>query len=449
MRLGTPMFSSNPSRPSRSKAADEAVTGAPSMAVVRMEVMPQGAARHVPPSVERTSPTQAPALDPASLAHAIRDAALALGFARVGFCPVEPFENGARALDRWLAEGHHGEMTFMSGASRADPRALLPEAQTLIVVALAYERARAEPTPRGSGIVPTTALVARYALGKDYHLVLKERLRRLADRCAELSGRPVLARPCVDTAPLLEREAARRAGVGFTAKNTMSIAPGLGSYVLLGELLLDLELAPTEPIAPGCGSCRACLDACPTSAFVDAYTLDARRCISYLTIEHAGAIPRELRPSIGRWVFGCDICQEVCPHNRSPKPRPADAALAPRPGTSNLDLCALLSLGSAAHRRLVRRTALARASRIRLQRNAAVALGNTGEPSVVPALATALTQNPSALVRAHCAWALGRIGTDAARLALRQARGAETDSSVIEEIDIANNQLSCDDESSP
>jgi epoxyqueuosine reductase len=420
---------------------EAAAMGSRRMGVVRVEVLPEGSARHVPPSVDRAAPTTAPALDPARLAHAIRDAALALGFARVGFCPVEPFEDGARALDHWLAEGHQGEMAFMSGPSRADPQSLLPEARTLIVVALAYERARAKPTAHDSGIVPATALVARYALGKDYHIVLKERLRALADRCAELCGRPVLARPCVDTAPLLEREAARRAGVGFTAKNTMTIAPGLGSYVLLGELLVDLELAPTAPIAPGCGSCRTCLDACPTSAFVDAYTLDARRCISYLTIEHPGAIPRELRPAIGRWVFGCDICQEVCPHNRSPKPRPGDAALAPRPGTSNLDLCELLSLGSAAHRRLVRRTALARVSRIRLQRNAAVALGNTGEPSVVPALVAALTQNPSALVRAHCAWALGRIGTDTARLALAQARTSETDRSVVDEIDMANNQL--------
>jgi epoxyqueuosine reductase len=329
-------------------------------------------------------------------------------------------------------------MTFMSGSARADPKSLLPEARTLVVVALAYDRGKAEPGPRDSSLVPLTALVARYARGTDYHLVLKERLRQLADRCAELCGRAVLARPCVDTAPLLEREAARRAGIGFTAKNTMTIAPGLGSYVLLGELLLDVEIAPSRPIAAGCGGCRSCLDACPTGAFVDAYTLDARRCISYLTIELTGAIPRALRPSIGRWVFGCDICQEVCPFNHSPKPRPDDAALAPRPGTSTLDLCALLSLGSAGHRRLVRRSALKRVSRARLQRNAAVALGNTGEPAAVPALAAALASNPSALVRGHCAWALGRIGTDAARGALEDARAREIDRFVIEEIELAN-----------
>jgi epoxyqueuosine reductase len=312
----------------------------------------------------------------------------------------------------------------------------------LIVVALSYERGAAAPAAPRSGLLPVTALVARYARGEDYHLVLKDRLRLLADRCAELSGRPVLARPCVDTAPLLEREAARRSGIGFSAKNTMTIAPGLGSYVLLGELLLDLELAPSAPIASGCGSCRSCLDACPTSAFVDAYTLDARRCISYLTIELQGPIPRPLRPAIGRWVFGCDICQEVCPFNHSPKPRPGDPGLAPRASLSDLDLCALLALGSAGHRRLVRRTALKRVSRARLQRNAAVALGNSGEPAVVPALAAALATNPSALVRGHCAWALGRIATDDARRALADASTWETDPFVLEEIGLANDELS-------
>jgi epoxyqueuosine reductase len=406
---------------------------------LRVDVLPEGAARHMPPGGEERAGAP-PALERTALADAIRDAARELGFARVGFCPIEPFEDAARALGHWLAEGHHGEMTFMSGASRADPKSLLPEARTLLVVALAYDRGASEPAPSG-GLVPPTALVARYARGKDYHVVLKERLRSLADRCAELCGRPVLARPCVDTAPLLEREAARRAGLGFTAKNTMTIAPGLGSYLLLGELLLDIELAPSRPIAAGCGGCRSCLDACPTAAFVDAYTLDARRCISYLTIEHRGAIPRELRPAIGRWVFGCDICQEVCPFNHSPKPRPGDAELAPRPVTSALELCALLELGSAAHRRLVRRTALKRVSRARLQRNAAVALGNSGDPSVVPALAVALASNPSALVRGHCAWALGRIGTEPARRALEEALARETEGSVREEIELANAEL--------
>jgi len=412
--------------------------------------LPAGAARHEP-----REPTVAPVRDPAALGDAIRDAALALGFGRVGFCPIEPFADAGRALEHWLDAGHHGEMTFMTGQSRAEPRSLLPQAKTLIVVALAYDRGGPLP-PSASAAPPARAgaretvqrplspraLVARYARGADYHGVMKERLRLLADRCAALSGRAVLARPCVDTAPLLEREAARRAGIGFSAKNTMTIAPGLGSYVLLGELLIDIEVAPTGALgSAGCGSCRSCLDACPTGAFSDAYTLDARRCISYLTIELRGPIPRELRPAIGRWVFGCDVCQEVCPFNHSSKPRPSDEALAPRPGTSDLELCALLSLGSAGHRRLVRNSALKRINRASLQRNAAVALGNSGEPSVVPALAAALATNASALVRGHAAWALGRIGTDAAQAALAEARARETDAFARQEIELAITEL--------
>lgn len=414
--------------------SDSSSAEAPREEVLPALALPLGAARHEPRA--RVAPP--PAASPAALALEIRAAALALGFARVGFCPIEPFAEATLALERWLAQGHHGEMAYLTGGSRGAPSELLPGAKTLVVVALAYDRGA--PTPPVARPLPPTALVARYARGADYHRVMKERLRQLADRCAELSGRAIIARPCVDTAPLLEREAARRAGVGFTAKNTMTIAPGLGSHVLLGELLLDIELdlAPTgAAIAAGCGSCRSCLDACPTGAFVDPYTLDARRCISYLTIELRGPIPRELRPAIGRWVFGCDICQEVCPFNHSPKPRASDAALAPRPATSDLDLCALLALGSSGHRRLVRDSALKRINRACLQRNAAVALGNTGEPSVVPALADALTRNPSALVRGHAAWALGRIGTGAAQQALAGARARETDSFVLEEIEAA------------
>jgi epoxyqueuosine reductase len=411
--------------------------------------LPAGAARHEPRCAAVDGSDAAPARDASTLADAIRDAALELGFARVGFCPIEPFESASGALESWLAQGHHGEMAFMSGQSRTDPRTLLPQARTLVVVALAYDRDGTGDASRP--LVPPSALsparrprgsVARYARGADYHGVMKERLRKLADRCADLSGRAVLARPCVDTAPLLEREAARRAGIGFSAKNTMLIAPGLGSYTLLGELLLDVELTPSAPVVAGCGRCRLCLDACPTGAFVDAHTLDARRCISYLTIELKGPIPRELRRSIGRWVFGCDVCQEVCPFNQSPRPRAGDPDLAPRPESTELDLVALLELGSAGHRRMQRKSALGRVSRARLQRNAAVALGNAGDPGTVPALVAALTGNPSTLVRGHAAWALGQIGDAAAREALANAPGGERDSYVLGEIELANDDIS-------
>jgi epoxyqueuosine reductase len=408
-----------------------------------LKMLPKGAAWHEPASVSMAQLDARGTPDERSLADRIRDAALALGFARVGFCPIEPFERGARALADWLAAGRNGEMAYLAG-ERADPRALLPEARSLIVVALPYAAPHAaqsregQPASGGPTLVPLTGLVARYARGADYHEVMKERLRQLADQCAALSGRAVLARPCVDTAPLLEREAARRAGLGFTAKSTMTIVPGLGSYVLLGELLIDLDLSPSTPIPQSCGSCRSCLDACPTSAFVDAYTLDARRCISYLTIELRGPIPRPLRPLIGRWVFGCDVCQEVCPFNHSRRPRPGDPELSPRSVLTDPDLVALLHITTSEHRRLVRGTPLFRVSRPRLQRNAAVALGNTRRPEAVAPLAHSLAANPSALVRGHCAWALGQIGTSAARSALTERRGVETDASVIAEIDAIN-----------
>jgi epoxyqueuosine reductase len=220
----------------------------------------------------------------------------------------------------------------------------------------------------------------------------------------------VRARVCVDTAPLLEHEAARLAGIGFTAKSTLTIVPGVGSFVLLGELLLDVELPPATPVRAGCGSCRACLDACPTGAFVDAHVLDARRCISYLTIENQGPIPRELRAAIGTRVFGCDVCQDVCPFNASAAPKPRAPELLPREALEHVDLVGLLTLGAAGYRRLVRRTALRRVTVATLARNAAVALGNSGDPRAKEPLLRALGRHRSALVRGHAAWALGRLG---------------------------------------
>jgi len=392
-----------------------------------------GVARHHPSG--SAAPLSEPR--PSALGDAIRDAALGLGFARVGFCPVEPFESAGRALDDWLRQGHHGEMGYLAGEARHEPHRLLPQARTLIVVAMPYAGNPAEGSADEGRRLPLTGQIARYARGADYHSVLKERLRLLADRCAELTGHSVLARPCVDSAPLLEREAARRAGIGFTAKSTLTIAPGLGSYVLLGELLIDLELAPDQPLARGCGSCTTCLVACPTSAFVDAYTLDARRCISYLTIELKGAIPRALRPLIGRWVFGCDVCQEVCPFNQSRRPRPTDPALAPHARLSEPELVSLLELSASGYRRFVKRSALRRIGRVQLQRNAAVALGNSGLPEAAQPLGRSLAENPSALVRAHAAWALGRLPGPAAPELLRAHRARERESSVLEEIEIA------------
>ena len=333
-----------------------------------------------------------------------------LGFARVAIVPIEPPRRHA-LYESWLAAGHAGEMTYLATDAhreqRADLRTLLDTARSLVVVALAYHRDDPVPPDR-----LLRGRIARYARGEDYHLVMRDRLVLLGTRLGEQLGCAVAVRPCVDSAPIHEREWAERGGIGFIAKNTLLIAPGAGSYLVLGELLVDAELevtAPAEPPKPRCGTCRACLDACPTSAFVDAYVLDARRCISYLTIEHHGVIDRELRPLIGTWVFGCDVCQEVCPFNAGAG-EPAEPMLAPRTLEHALpDLIALAARGANQLRQLVKRTALRRIPRDVLLRNVAIALGNTGDPRAVPA-AVGLLAHRSPLVRLHAVWALGQLG---------------------------------------
>jgi len=357
------------------------------------------------------TPSAAPSAAPS--ASTIAELGRELGFARIAIVPIEAPRRHA-LYTSWLATGHAGTMAYLAApehvAQRADLRMLLATARSLIVVALAYDRV--DPIP---GDALLRGRVARYARGEDYHLVMRDRLVVLADRLAAALGRAVASRPCVDSAPVLEREWAERGGLGFVAKNTMVIAPGIGSYVVLGELLVDAELAPTAPTAPPrprCGSCRSCLDACPTQAFVDAYVLDARRCISYLTIEHHGEIPRELRASIGTWVFGCDVCQEVCPFNAGAGPADAqiDPLLRPRSVEHALpDLVALAAKGANQLRQLVKRTALRRVPRDALLRNVAVALGNTHDARAIPAL-VALLGHRAALVRGHAVWALGELG---------------------------------------
>ncbi|MBV8760105.1 MAG: tRNA epoxyqueuosine(34) reductase QueG [Deltaproteobacteria bacterium] len=343
----------------------------------------------------------------------IADLARELGFHRAAIVPIEP-PRRHELYTSWLAAGHAGEMAYLAQpehvAQRADLRTLLDSARSLIVVALAYDRR--DPPLDPDAPIALRGRIARYARGEDYHLVMRDKLVALGNALAAKLGRPVATRPCVDSAPVLEREWAERAGLGFVAKNTMLIAPGLGSYVVLGELLVDVDLpADAAPQKPRCGSCRACLDACPTGAFVDAYLLDARRCISYLTIEHEGVIPRELRAQMGTWVFGCDVCQEVCPFNAGPGDDP-DPLLRPRTTEHALpDLIALAHKGANQLRQFVKRTALRRIPREMLLRNVAIALGNTGSRDAIPALA-ALLREPSPVVRAHAIWALRQLRAD-------------------------------------
>jgi epoxyqueuosine reductase len=362
------------------------------------------------------------------------------GFHRVGVTPVAPGQRAQMYRD-WIAAGHHGDMAYLATpehhAGRSDPRVVLSEARTIVVVALAYGKGVSAPPGELRGII------ARYARGTDYHMVVRDKLAALAADIALALGRPVNTRICVDSAPLSERELAQAAGIGFVAKNTLLIAPGLGSYVVLGELLLDAEIAETEPLTKrGCGTCRSCLDACPTGAFVDAYVLDARRCISYLTIEYQGSIPVELRPRMGGMVFGCDICQDVCPYNTAaPNRHPPEPELTARDLDHAFpDLIALATAPSNQLRRFIKRTALRRAPRRTILRNVAIGLGNSRDPRAFPALVHLLAHS-DALVRGHAAWALAELsvatGTDVST-ALREAAERETDPSVIAELATAH-----------
>jgi epoxyqueuosine reductase len=382
--------------------------------VAREETPRPGVRRHVPARAEGSlTPTS-----PLELTRSLLAEALDLGCAAVGVFPVAPFEDAGERLAAWLAAGHHGTMSYLSEGPRSDPRALLPEAESGLLVAVPYGGVPEDETPSPPPNGPR-GRIARYARGNDYHPALHGLLLRLADAAAQRLGRPVLARVCVDTAPLLEREAARRAGLAFFGKNTLAIVPGLGSYVLLGEVLWDVPLVAGErlvrgrrapaPALDGCGSCTACLDVCPTNAFRGPHQLDARLCLSYLTIESAGVIPEALREPIGDHVFGCDLCQDVCPYNRAAPKRLPSSPLGTHEHLKAPDLVELLELGSAGYRRFVRGTALRRVNRERLARNAAVALGNVGGEAELAPLSRALRQHPSPLVRGHAAWALGRL----------------------------------------
>jgi epoxyqueuosine reductase len=354
-----------------------------------------------------------------------------LGFDRVGIAPAAPAATAA-PYRAWLAAGYHGEMAYLARpdavAKREDPARILPGVRAVVALAINHHTAPLPPERRDD---PARGLVASYARGDDYHDVMLPRLRELAALVEAAAGQPVAHRAYVDTGPLLERELAARAGLGFVGKNTNLIHPRLGSWLLLGELLLAVDLPPLEPEPQTgtCGRCTRCLDACPTGALVAPYRLDARRCLAYLTIEHKGSIPRGLRPALGNRIFGCDICQEVCPWNQRFARPTAEPAFQPRPEGMAPHLLELLTLDDGAFRRRFQGSPILRARRRGLLRNVAVALGNGGDPAAVPALARAL-YDPEPLVRGHAAWALGRIATEPARDALQGALGRESEDSV-------------------
>ncbi|MFM1903333.1 MAG: Epoxyqueuosine reductase [Planctomycetota bacterium] len=362
-----------------------------------------------------------------------------LGFSRLGVAPaVTPPHHDA--LGRWLAAGLAGVMTdWMTRHEllRRDPAAVLPGARSIVMLATDHARGRAataeEPEP-GRG------RVARYARGDDYHDLLRSRLNSLASWLeARLPGSQ--ARGVVDSAPLAERDYGRLAGLGWFGKNTMLIDPRAGSYFLLSALLTTVDLPTDLPIAVDhCGTCTACLDACPTGALPEPRLLDATKCISALTIEDHAAVPPELRVGMGDWIFGCDICQEVCPWNRH-APGSAEPAFQPRDAAESLDLAAVLGLDEAGFRARFRGSPILRAKRRGLLRSAAIALGNRPDPAALPALAQAADDGEPA-VRGAAAWALGRwlaagVAADAVRQLLLARAARETDATVLQEIEAA------------
>lgn len=423
-----------------------------------------------------------------SIEDEIKARARELGFDLVGIAAADPFPGEEIAYSRWVGEGMHAGMSYMEDrAGRVgDPRRVHPDARSIVAVALNYYAG--EPAPVGGGRDARRAgrtardrpardgpqttgdclalyagrpegdlrgLVARYAWGDDYHAVVEERLRVLS-RFLRSKGAG-LSRLYADTGPLPDRAVAQRAGLGWRGRHSCLITERFGTWVVLGEILTDLPLAPDEPALGDCGSCEACMSgsrACPTGAIVAPGVVDARRCISYWTIEHRGWIPREVRPTLGAMVFGCDLCQEACPFNRAASPTahpeflPGGAVTRPGGGgamrfdagqvdRANPDLRLLLHMTEHMFAETYRHSALRRAKRSGLRRNAAVALGNSGDPRAVQDLAAALADPEDSLVRGHAAWALGRIGGAQARAALTDALAREQEPLVRSEIEAA------------
>jgi epoxyqueuosine reductase len=348
--------------------------------------------------------------DAVSLARRVKERATALGFDAVGIAKADPLERDHERYGRFVERGFHGEMEWLARDAdvrrRADDAGILAGARSVICVASAYQRKPEEE----AGDPPFSQRIARYARGRDYHNGLRKKLRQLAAFVRTL-GDGTEARPLSDDAPILERAWASRAGLGFIGKNGMLIVPGLGSFVLLGEVVTTLDLDADAPIAERCGACTRCIDACPTRAIVEPFVLDARKCISYLTIEQRGAIPVELREGVGDHLFGCDDCQTACPFTRGNKPSPASSRYEPLERWSRTELVDLLSLESEspAWRELSEGTPLHRATAEGLARNAAIVLANRNDDAARESLDRTAREHSSEVVRESARWALEHL----------------------------------------
>lgn len=376
-----------------------------------------------PTSPPDVVPTLAPELQ-----HRLEAQAYGLGFDLVGFAELGPVES-APYFEQWLAEGKAGEMHYLAkwADKRRDTR--LPYAGVTSAIVVAMDYGGREPS----------GPVARYARGDDYHDVMRERLEELHRWLAGELGHELPGRAYVDTGPILERDLARRAGLGWFGKNTNLLNPQRGSFFFLGALLVGVRVTPSAPFeADRCGTCRRCIEACPTDAITGPRQLDATRCISYLTIEQRGAIPEALRERMGGLLYGCDVCQDVCPWNgRFSNALPDESPFLPREVLAGRDARTLarelLAMSHEEFSRAFSRSPMKRAKLRGLKRNAAVVLGNVGSDEDVPTLVAALSgEDP--LVRRHAAWALARMGSPGAREALRAAESSEADISVLDEI---------------
>lgn len=349
--------------------------------------------------VQNGSPSQA-----IELKAAIRGWAKTLGFSAIGFAPLDLGE-AERRLDAWLAKGFHGEMDYMArhGSKRSHPAELVPGTRSIISVRMDYL-----PFASGQTVTdPAQAWISMYALGRDYHKVMRNRLQQLADRIESETG-PFSYRAFADSAPVMEVELAKQAGLGWRGKHTLLLSRA-GSWFFLGELFTDLDLPPDAPDAEHCGHCQRCIEQCPTAAIVAPYEVDARRCISYLTIEHPGAIPEALRPLMGNRIYGCDDCQLACPWNRFAAPSPI-ADFQPRQGLDSASLIELFSWTEHDFNARLAGSPIRRIGHERWLRNIAVALGN-GPATAESLNALAHHQaHASALVREHVAWALAQLG---------------------------------------
>ncbi len=372
-----------------------------------------------------------------SLEAEIKACAKAIGFDVAAIGPAAPYARARAVLEERRSKGQYPAFTEPDIALRCDPTRLLPSARSVIALGISYRtphRSRATRT----GIDPK-GKISRYAWGQDYHPIMRERMQQLVDFLA--ARVPDLeAQAYVDTGPPVDREAAAQAGLGWYGKNACLYVPGYGSWVFLGEIFVNVDLAPDPPVALDCGDCDRCIRACPTGAITAPFVVDPHRCISHIT-QMSGSIPRDMRPAMGLRVFGCDVCQDVCPWN-------TDAAVADRPEFRPLpevgaapSLIGMLEMSKAEFKRRFGPTAAAWRGKKTLQRNAAIALGNSRNPRAVPALARALAGDPKPVVRASAAWALGRIGGKEAYAALIAARATEADPEVQEEIDAALAQV--------